>query len=52
MAKKSKVGITLSDETLNNLDVITEKLGLTKSTAIALAINTYFVDKINDVTND
>lgn len=44
MAKKTKVGITLSDETLNNLELISKNLGLSKSGAIAMAINTYFVN--------
>lgn len=38
---KTKVGITLSNDTLKNLDEIMRRLGLTKSQAIAYLINTY-----------
>lgn len=44
MAKKTKVGITLSDETLAHLELMAKNLGLSKSGAIAMAINTYFVN--------
>lgn len=38
---KTKVGITLSEETVKRLEEIMQKLGLTKSQAISLLINTY-----------
>lgn len=43
---KSKFGITLSDETIVNLEKLCKRNGLTKSQAIALAINTYVNEKI------
>jgi len=47
MARK-KVGITLTDETLGNLDEICKKTGLTKSQVIALLINTYGLEKFSE----
>lgn len=38
---KTKLGITLSEATLKNLEKICQMNGLTKSQAIALLINTY-----------
>lgn len=38
---KTKVGITLSDDTLAKLDKIMKALGLTRSQAIAYLINSY-----------
>lgn len=43
---KTKFGITLSDETIVNLERICKQNGLTKSQAIALAVNTYVNEKI------
>lgn len=39
-----KVGITLSEGTLENLEKIRNAKGLTKSQAIALLINTYAIE--------
>lgn len=47
MARK-KVGITLTDETLGNLDEICKRTGLTKSQVIALLINTYGLEKFSE----
>ncbi|HHL0974452.1 TPA: CopG family transcriptional regulator [Bacillus cereus] len=47
MARK-KIGITLTDETLGNLDDICKKTGLTKSQVIALLINTYGLEKLGE----
>ena len=42
---KNKVGITLSDETLEVLNKLCVELGLTKSQAISYLINTYYINK-------
>lgn len=42
---KSKFGITLSAETQKRLDFLCKELGLTKSQAIAFAINTIALEK-------
>lgn len=47
MARK-KIGITLTDETLGNLDDICKKTGLTKSQVIAFLINTYGLEKFGE----
>lgn len=47
MARK-KIGITLTDETLGNLDEICKKTGLTKSQVIALLINTHGLEKFSE----
>lgn len=41
---KTKIGITLSDETLERLNKQAENLGLTKSQFIALLINKKYVE--------
>lgn len=43
---KLKLGITLSVETVANLEKLCRQNGLTKSQAIALAVNTYVNEKI------
>ncbi|UIJ70206.1 ribbon-helix-helix protein, CopG family (plasmid) [Bacillus cereus] len=45
---RKKVGITLTDETLGNLDEICKKTGLTKSQVIALLINTHGLEKFSE----
>lgn len=45
---KKKLGITLSDMTLENLEKIRKINGLTKSQAISLLINTYANEKIKN----
>lgn len=42
---KTKFGITLSDETQKRLMYLCKELGLTKSQAIAYAINTIVMEK-------
>lgn len=42
---KNKFGITLSAETQKRLDFLCKELGLTKSQAIAFAINTVALEK-------
>lgn len=36
---RKQIGITLTDDTLERLDNLCDKLGMTKSNAISLAIN-------------
>lgn len=43
---RKKVGITLTEGTLKNLEKICKINGLTKSQAIALLINTYAIEKL------
>lgn len=45
MTNKKKIGITLSKETEKSLEIICEKLGLSKSNAIAYAVNTTVMEK-------
>lgn len=44
MARK-KVGITLTEETLERLLKIADEMGLTKSQAISMLINTHYTEK-------
>lgn len=43
---REKVGITLTKETLKNLERICNQNGLAKSQAISLVINTYANEKL------
>lgn len=45
---KTKIGITLSEQTVQRLEYLCKKNGLTKSQAIALAINTFVNEKYDD----
>lgn len=47
MARK-QVGITLTDDTLERLDKIAEELGLSKSQAISMLINKYFLNEMQE----
>jgi hypothetical protein len=47
MARK-KIGITLTDDTVKNLEDICKVTGLTKSQMIALLINTYKIEKVSE----
>lgn len=49
---KKKLGITLSEPTLKNLEKMRKMNGLTKSQAIALLINTYVNEKMNTGRNN
>ncbi|RAN54118.1 CopG family transcriptional regulator [Dolosigranulum pigrum] len=51
MSEKKKVGITLTDETFENLVLIAEKFGLSKSQMIAWLINNYVIDKADDLAS-
>lgn len=42
---RQKLGITLTEETIDSLEKICKKMGLSKSQAISLAINTYALEK-------
>lgn len=46
MARK-KVGITLTDESLKRLEEIAKEMGLTKSQAISMLVNTHYIEKHN-----
>ena len=48
---KKKLGITLSEPTLENLEKMRKMNGLTKSQAIALLINTYVNEKMGTEKN-
>lgn len=41
---REKVGITLTDVTVERLKEIAEDMGLSKSQAISMLINTYFIE--------
>jgi metal-responsive CopG/Arc/MetJ family transcriptional regulator len=41
---RQKVGITLTTETLERLENLCDVIGLSKSQAISLAVNSYIVD--------
>ncbi len=45
---KRKVGITLTDETYKNLELLCKRYGLTKSQLIALLINRGVLVKSNE----
>lgn len=45
---KTKIGITLSEQTVQKLEYLCKKNGLTKSQAIALAINTFVNEKYDN----
>lgn len=45
---KTKIGITLSEQTIQRLEYLCKKNGLTKSQAIALAINTFVNEKYDN----
>ncbi len=47
MAKRVKVGITLTEETLRRLNILCTNNGLSKSQAISLTINTYVNKYLN-----
>lgn len=49
MAVKNKIGITLTDETLDNLMLIARKFGLSKSQMIAWLINNYVIDNVDEI---
>ena len=40
---RMKVSITLTDDTLKRLEVFCQEMGLTRSQAISLAINSYVI---------
>lgn len=42
--KRIQVGITLTEETLKRLDEIVNEMGLTKSHALSMLINKYWMD--------
>lgn len=43
--RRTKVGITLTEETLKRLDEIANEMGLSKSQAISMLINQNYVEK-------
>jgi len=43
---RKQVGITLTDETLERLEKISEEMGLSKSQAISMLINKYFINEM------
>ena len=45
---RTKVGITLTEDTLKRLDEIAEQMGLTKSQAISMLINKEYLNKYQD----
>jgi antitoxin component of RelBE/YafQ-DinJ toxin-antitoxin module len=47
MARK-KVGITLTEESLKRLEVIAKEMGLTKSQAISMIVNKYYLESHNE----
>lgn len=52
MAKRIKVGITLTEETLKRLNELCEVTGLMKSQAISLALNTYVVENLEKLKGE
>lgn len=45
---RTKVGITLTEDTLKRLDEIAEQMGLTKSQAISMLVNKEYLNKYQD----
>ena len=45
---RTKVGITLTEDTLKRLDEIAEQMGLTKSQAISMLVNKEYLNKYPD----
>ncbi|MBA1397427.1 MULTISPECIES: CopG family transcriptional regulator [Staphylococcaceae] len=45
---RTKVGITLTEDTLKRLDEIAEQMGLTKSQTISMLINKEYLNKYQE----
>lgn len=43
--KRVKVGITLTEDTLERLEMIRKELGLSKSQALSMLVNKEYIDK-------
>lgn len=45
---RKQIGITLTDETLERLEKIAKEMGLSKSQAISMLINKYFINEMQE----
>ena len=47
--RRKQLGITLTSETLERLEIICDELGLAKSHAISMMINRYWLDNMTEI---